>query len=45
MVLADAEDVESNLVGELDLLDEVAQPLLGRRSATGAGIRLASTKL
>ena len=29
VVLADAEDVEPDLVGELDLLDQVAQPLLG----------------
>ena len=27
VVLADAEDVEPDLVGELDLLDQVAQPL------------------
>ena len=29
VVLADAEDVEPDLVGELDLLDQVAQPLGG----------------
>ena len=29
MVLADPEDVEPDLVGELDLLDQVAQPLGG----------------
>ena len=29
VVLADAEDVEPDLVGELDLLEQVAQPLLG----------------
>ena len=29
VVLADAEDVEADLVGELDLLDEVAQALGG----------------
>ena len=28
VVLADAEDVEPDLVGQLDLLDQVAQPLL-----------------
>ena len=28
VVLADAEDVEADLVGELDLLDQVAQALL-----------------
>ena len=33
VVLADAEDVEADLVGELDLLDEVAQALLGLTSA------------
>jgi hypothetical protein len=27
MVLAEAEDLEADLVGEFDLLDEVAQPL------------------
>ena len=27
VVLADAEDVEPDLVGELDLLDQVAEPL------------------
>ena len=31
VVLADAEDVEADLVGELDLLDQVAQPLRRRR--------------
>ena len=30
VVLADAEDVEADLVGELDLLDQVAQPLRRR---------------
>ena len=30
VVLADAEDVEADLVGELDLLDEVAQGARGR---------------
>ena len=29
VVLADAEDVEPDLVGELDLLEQVAQPLPG----------------
>ena len=29
VVLADAEDVEADLVGELDLLEQVAQPLAG----------------
>jgi hypothetical protein len=28
VVLADAEDVEPDLVGQLDLLDQVAQPLM-----------------
>ena len=31
MVLADAEDVEPDLVGQLDLLDQVAQAHLGRQ--------------
>ena len=30
VVLADAEDVEPDLVGQLDLLEQVAQPLLRR---------------
>ena len=30
VVLADAEDVEPDLVGELDLLEQVAEPLRGR---------------
>jgi len=29
MVLADGEDVEAHLVGQLDLFDQVAQSLLG----------------
>ena len=29
VVLADAEDVEPDLVGQLDLLEQVAQPLRG----------------
>ena len=39
VVLADAEDVEPDLVGELDLLDQVAQPLRGadRLPAGGSG--------
>ena len=39
VVLADAEDVEPDLVGELDLLDEVAQPLAGRQRAPVPGVR------
>ena len=41
VVLADAEDVEPHLVGELDLLDQVAQPLLGAdraRPCAGSGV-------
>ena len=34
VVLADAEDVEPDLVGELDLLDEVREALLGRDGAS-----------
>src|SRR5438034_3440141 len=40
-MLADPEDVEPNLVGELDLLDQVAQPLRrahGARGQFGEGI-------
>ena len=38
VVLADAEDVEADLVGELDLLDQVAQPLAGAdRAARSPG--------
>ena len=36
-MFADAEDVEPNLVGELDLLEQVAQPL---RGADGTGGQL-----
>ena len=36
VMFADAEDVEPNLVGELDLLEQVAQPL---RGADGPGGR------
>jgi hypothetical protein len=34
-MLADAEDVEPDLVRELDLLEQVAQPLLGRYRLVG----------
>ena len=38
VVLADAEDVEAELVGQLDLLEQVAHPPLGRRrGAPGHG--------
>ncbi|ESZ01076.1 hypothetical protein X738_05595 [Mesorhizobium sp. LNHC209A00] len=37
MVFAEAEDVEPDLVGEFDLLDQVAQPLM---RADGARTRL-----
>ena len=39
VMLADAEDVEADLVGELDLLDQVAQPLrrLIVRPVAGSG--------
>ena len=44
VVLADAEDVEADLVGELDLLDEVAQPLLraDRRPVPASGVSSAN---
>ena len=35
VVLADAEDVQPDLVGELDLLEQVGQPLLGADRAAG----------
>ena len=35
VVLADAEHVQADLVGELDLLQEVGQPLLGAGRAAG----------
>jgi hypothetical protein len=38
VVLADAEHVEPDLVGELDLLDQVAQALLGRDRLPAGGI-------
>ena len=39
VVLADAEDVEADLVRELDLLDQVREPLLGPivRPVAGSG--------
>ena len=39
VVLADAEDVEPDPVGELDLLDQVAQPLLRPDLPTGGRVR------
>jgi hypothetical protein len=43
VVLAHAEDVEAELVGERDLLEQVAQPFLraDRRAGAGVGGRLA----
>src|ERR1700742_4783624 len=38
-MLADPEDVEADLVGELDLLDQVAQPPLGADQRAVAGLR------
>ena len=38
MVLADAEDVEADLVGQLDLLNQVAQPLSSADHLAAAGI-------
>ena len=37
VVLADAEDVEADLVGQLHLLDHIAQPLLGADPRTHVG--------
>ena len=42
VVLADAEDVEPDLVGEHDLLDEVAQPLRGADRPAGRGSGVSS---
>ena len=39
MVLADAEDVEADRVGELDLLDELAQAAGGVASLLAPNIR------
>ncbi len=38
VVLADSEDIEPDLVGELDLLDQVAQPLRRRRRPPRLGV-------
>ncbi len=38
VVLADAEDLKADLLGELDLLDQLAQPPLGRDGAPGVGV-------
>jgi hypothetical protein len=38
VVLAEAEDIEPDLVGEFDLLDLVTQPLPGIERAAGARI-------
>ena len=45
VVLADAEDVEPDLVGELDLLDQVAQPLRGLTVRPVAGSGVSSAKV
>lgn len=39
MVLADSEDIESNLIGVLDLLDQVAQTLRWTERSAGVGVR------
>ena len=44
MVLADAEDVQPDLVGQLDLLDQVAQPLL-RAMTRPSGVGLSSANV
>ena len=38
MVLANTKDVEADLVGELDLLEQVAESLLGAQHRAGARI-------
>ena len=45
MVLAHAEDVEADLVGELDLLHQVAQPLLRADVRPVAGSGVSSAKV
>jgi hypothetical protein len=40
VVLADGEDVEPELIGQLDLLHQVAHPLLGTDAAVGRRIGL-----
>ena len=44
MVFAEPEHVEPDLVGERDLLDQVAQPLDGA-DRSGAGVGLTSAKV
>ena len=39
VVLADSEDVQPDLIGVLDLLDQVAQPIRRRDLAAGVGVR------
>jgi hypothetical protein len=39
VVLADSEHVQADLVGELDLLDQLAQPAHGRDGAAALGLR------
>jgi hypothetical protein len=39
MMLSYSEDIESNLIGELDLLDQVVQTLRRTECATGVGVR------
>ena len=38
MVLANAEHIEANLIGQLDLLDEVVKALSRADALTGAGV-------
>ena len=45
VVLADAEHVEADLVGELDLLDQVAQPLGGADRAARRRVGVSSAKV
>ena len=45
VVLADAEDVEAELVGERDLLEQVGEPLGRRDGAAGPGSGVVSAKV
>ena len=45
VVLADAEHVEADLVGQLDLLQQVAHPLLGRDRRSRRRIGVSSAKV
>jgi len=38
MMLAHAEDVQTDLIGQLDLLEQIAQPLGGAHGQTGSRV-------